>query len=258
MSRPGGGTDTAQPDVRLRWLRRGVWLVLALGVLAFLVKGADNPPDPVLVPSGGEGTSSSPVSPGTPPSLAQATPPPTTPTSPTTVGVTPNSTTALSGAGRAVGGSVPETPAPVAPAPPPTVPLRRPLPGFDDVAIRVTSAAGGTFDGVALLADNQAAHNQGLMEQTDLRGYDGMVFRFSSPSRGEFYMRNTRIPLSIAFFDTGGRFISSTDMTPCPDQVRDCPTYPAAAPYLHAIETAVGDLGRLGIGPGSVLSFPSP
>lgn len=121
---------------------------------------------------------------------------------------------------------------------------------------RVLSATGGTFDGSALLAADEAAHRQGLMEQRDLRGYDGMVFRFPAPTTGGFYMRNTRIPLSIAYFDEGGRFVSSADMAPCPDHVRDCPTYPAARPYLHAVEVALGDLGRLGVGPGSILSFP--
>jgi uncharacterized membrane protein (UPF0127 family) len=69
-------------------------------------------------------------------------------------------------------------------------------------------------------------------------------------------MRNTLIPLSIAFFDAGGRFVSSADMEPCPDEVEDCPTTGADGPYLHAIEVAQGDLPGLGIGPGADLSFP--
>jgi uncharacterized membrane protein (UPF0127 family) len=95
------------------------------------------------------------------------------------------------------------------------------------------------------------------MDQTDLRGYDAMVFRFPSPTEGRFFMRNTLIPLSIAFFDAGGRFVSSTDMEPCPDEVEVCPRYGPSGPYVHAVEVAQGDLPRLGIGPGSVLSFPS-
>ncbi|MDP9420258.1 MAG: hypothetical protein M3P53_08960, partial [Actinomycetota bacterium] len=41
----------AADEARLVWLRRAVWAVLLAGVLAFLVQGADNPPDPLLVPA---------------------------------------------------------------------------------------------------------------------------------------------------------------------------------------------------------------
>ena len=39
------------------------------------------------------------------------------------------------------------------------------------------------------------------MEVTDLQGYDGMLFKFSSDYTGAFYMKDTPLPLSIAFFD---------------------------------------------------------
>ena len=52
-----------------------------------------------------------------------------------------------------------------------------------------------------LLAATQAQHNRGLMQVTDptLGGYDGMVFRFDTDVKDRFYMRNTPMPLSIAF-----------------------------------------------------------
>ena len=252
---------TGPPDGSQGWLRRGVWVVLALGVLALLVRGADGPPDPYLVPveagdaegqqeelSAGAPAVPDPdgaraVSPEAPGAAAPATTTPPDP-APATASPTP-STTAV---------ALPP-PAPMVATRPPA-PARRPLPGFGETDFRVTSDDGRTFDGVALLADDGPSRSQGLMEQTDLRGYDGMVFRFDSPTTGEFYMRNTRIPLSIAFFDAGGRFVSSADMEPCPDEVRRCPTYGAAGPYLHAVEVPAGDLGRMGIGPGAVLSFP--
>jgi hypothetical protein len=42
-------------------------------------------------------------------------------------------------------------------------------------------------------------------------------------------------------------------MEPCPDEVEDCPTYPAEGPYLHAVEVAQGDLPALGLVEGSQL-----
>jgi uncharacterized protein len=133
---------------------------------------------------------------------------------------------------------------------------RRPLPGFEEVTFRIEPAGADAGDWCALLADDAETRSRGLREQRDLRGYDAMVFRFDERGGGRFWMRETRIPLSIAFFDADGSFVSAADMEPCPDEVADCPLTGAEGPYLHALEVASGDLPRLGVGPGAVLSFP--
>lgn len=251
---------------RLRWLRRSVWVVLLAGVVAFLVEGANDPPDPYLAPEETGAEAASPLPPlGTEEESAGADD--ADAASSTTASVPPAASTTMpmpldepsssSSGPSAMTGPAPLTPTPTpAPPPSPAPPSRRPLAGFGEVTFRITHPNGTVTDGVALLADDGASRSQGLMEQTDLRGYDAMVFRFPLPSEGGFYMRNTRIPLSIAFFDAGGRFVSSADMQPCPDDVEDCPSYFAEGPYVHAIEVAQGDLPGLGIGPGSTLSFP--
>ena len=249
---------------RVTWLRRLIWIVLLVGIVAFLVEGADNPPDPTLVPDEtGAEAASEPAPPDGPEDLGAAAVMPTTTTSdppaaPTTAPPAtsnPGTTTGPNPVPSAPTTVAAPTPAPVPPTTAPA-PARRPLPGFGEVAFRITRPAGDVTNGVALLADDGASRGRGLMEQTDLRGYDAMVFRFPAPSEGGFFMRNTLIPLSIAFFDAGGRFVSSADMEPCPDEVEDCPTTGADGPYLHAIEVAQGDLPGLGIGPGADLSFP--
>ena len=129
------------------------------------------------------------------------------------------------------------------------------VPGFGEVAFRVVPAPGSGAASArycALLAETEAQVSRGLMGRRDLAGYDGMVFRFSSDSTGSFYMRDVPIPLTVAWFDGGGRFISSADMAPCPDR-EGCPLYPAARPYRLALEVPAGGLARLGVGPGSVL-----
>ncbi|MDQ3147586.1 MAG: DUF192 domain-containing protein, partial [Actinomycetota bacterium] len=134
---------------------------------------------------------------------------------------------------------------------------RRPLEGFGETAFRVTPPGGPAAAWCALLADSDETRATGLMEQRDLRGYDGMVFRFSRASAGRFHMRGTLIPLSIAFFDADGAFVSSADMVPCPDRAATCPTYGADGAFLHALEVPGGGLDELGVGPGSRLSFPA-
>ena len=132
---------------------------------------------------------------------------------------------------------------------------RDPIAGFEDVSFTITDPQGAMADWCAMLAATEDQRAQGLMHQTDLGGYDGMVFRFDQPNSGGFWMKNTIIPLAVAYFDTDGRFVSAAGMDPCPEDATECPSYPAAAPYLHAIEVPRGGLGRLGIGAGSTLSF---
>jgi len=127
---------------------------------------------------------------------------------------------------------------------------RTPLEGFGETGVSVKTPA-STLMWCMLLAATQAQHNRGLMQVTDptLGGYDGMVFRFDTDVQDKFYMRNTPMPLSIAFIASDGEVVSTTDMAPCED--RDgCPLYDAGAPYRLAIEVPQGQLERLGIEPG--------
>ena len=69
------------------------------------------------------------------------------------------------------------------------------------------------------------------MEVTGLGRYAGMLFAFPSVGSGQFYMLNTRIPLSIAFFAEDGRFVSATDMQPCLGaDASACPLYERGRP----------------------------
>jgi uncharacterized membrane protein (UPF0127 family) len=131
---------------------------------------------------------------------------------------------------------------------PPGSPNRTRLAGFGETSITVRTAT-SVFSWCLLLAETEAQHNRGLMQVTDtkLGGYDGMLFRFPADSTAEFYMRNTPMPLSIAFVDGTGKVVTTADMTPCED-VDGCQLYPAAAPYRVAIEVPQGELARLHIG----------
>ncbi len=120
--------------------------------------------------------------------------------------------------------------------------------GFNQIAFRIN----GGRRGCALLALTAEQQNRGLMNRRDLGGYDGMIFQFPQPTTAQFYMKDTLIPLSIAWFDVSGRFVSSTDMPPC--VTADCPLFGAAAPYTTAIEVTKGHLAPLGIGTGSTMS----
>ena len=135
---------------------------------------------------------------------------------------------------------------------------RTPFGDFKDIGFRIEgSAAQATAARCALLAESAAQQARGLMERKDLGGYDGMLFKFATDDTGEFYMKDTPLPLSIAFFDASGQFVSAADMAPC-IHMPSCPTYGAAKPYRWALEVPQGALPRLAIGPGTRLVAGGP
>jgi uncharacterized membrane protein (UPF0127 family) len=141
---------------------------------------------------------------------------------------------------------------------PPGPAERTGLPGVTETAASIT-ASDGTMTGCCLLvAATDEQRQRGLMEVTDLGGYQGMVFVWDHDTEGGFWMRNTPTPLSIAWFDADGRFVSTTDMAPCSATADDCPTYPPDGPYRFAVEVFEGDLEALGVGPGSRLTLGGP
>ena len=110
-------------------------------------------------------------------------------------------------------------------------------------------------DGEELLvavADTGEARRQGLMAVTDLLDLDGMLFVWSSDTGGSFWMRDTVIPLDIAFFADDGTLVNTFPMEPC-DLGTDCPIYESGGEYRYALET---DQGRLTLDSDSVLSVP--
>lgn len=131
---------------------------------------------------------------------------------------------------------------------------RTPFGDFSEIAFRIEGgiAAQATAARCALLAQTDAQQSLGLMNRTDLGGYDGMLFKFASDTDGSFWMKDTPLPLSIVFFDAAGQFVSTTDMAPCIHQA-SCPTYAPARNYRWALEVPQGALPRLAIGPGTRL-----
>lgn len=88
----------------------------------------------------------------------------------------------------------------------------------------------------------------GLMHRFSLRPDHGMLFVFEAPQPLAFYMRNTYIPLSIAFLDARGRIINIEDMQP-----KDESTHWSKGMAMYAIEMRQGWFAAKGIGAGDVV-----
>lgn len=129
--------------------------------------------------------------------------------------------------------------------------------GYTAVTLVVTRPDGTTVEWCVWLADTEVERARGLMEVTDpgLGGKAGMAFRFPADVEEAFWMRNTRLPLTIAYAAADGRIVSTTDMSPCPDSDATCPTYPAEGPYRLALEVPQGRLDDLGIDASSRLAL---
>lgn len=132
---------------------------------------------------------------------------------------------------------------------------RERLEGFGEVAIAVRAPDGSVLGWCVLAAEDDEQRGRGLMEVSDLGGYAGMLFVFDQDATSQFFMRNTVMPLSIAWFDAAGELVATEDMEPCPDSVANCPLYPEEPPdpYRFALEVPQGELATLGVEEGSVL-----
>jgi uncharacterized membrane protein (UPF0127 family) len=131
--------------------------------------------------------------------------------------------------------------------------------GFRTITLIVTRPDGTTEEWCLWLADSSILRAEGLMGVTDpdLGGAAGMVFSFDEDTSGAFWMRNTPLPLSIAWYDGEGDLVSSTDMDPCPADVADaaCPRFAPGGPYRYAIEVPQGRLADLGLVEGSTIEL---
>ena len=100
----------------------------------------------------------------------------------------------------------------------------------------------------AEVADTVAARVQGLMYRTSLAPNSGMLFVYERPAMECMWMKNTLVPLSVAFMDDRGAIINIARMQP---QTEDSHCTERAASY--ALEMEQGWFARNGIRPGAVL-----
>ena len=134
---------------------------------------------------------------------------------------------------------------------------RTPPPGFGETAFSLTTTQEGTTEGCAVLAAAPPQWAEGFMHKRSIPGYDAMIFDFPEEREGAFFNRNVPIELEIAWFNAAGEYVDATRMAPCAD-IDSCPLYRPRAPYRRAVETPVGGLTRMGVGPGSKLELTGP
>jgi uncharacterized membrane protein (UPF0127 family) len=103
------------------------------------------------------------------------------------------------------------------------------------------------------VADDLAEQAKGLMDRTALGENRGMLFVYPEERELSFWMKNTLIPLSIAFIDSERRIIDIQEMKPLDDEP---PNYVSAEPAQYALEVNHGFFEEQGVRVGDRVELP--
>jgi uncharacterized membrane protein (UPF0127 family) len=90
---------------------------------------------------------------------------------------------------------------------------------------------------------------KGLMYRREMPQHEGMLFVYDTPAVQCFYMRNTYLPLSIAFIADDGSIVNIRDMQPQTEN-----SHCADKPVRYALEMHQGWFAKRGIKPGFKLT----
>ena len=103
----------------------------------------------------------------------------------------------------------------------------------------------------AEVARTEKEKARGLMFRERMGKDEGMLFVYEREGRLSFWMKNTRLPLSIAFIDKGGRIVDIQDMEPF-----NLATHTSAYPARYALEMNRGWFAGKGIKVGDLVKIP--
>jgi uncharacterized membrane protein (UPF0127 family) len=95
------------------------------------------------------------------------------------------------------------------------------------------------------IAETSESRQQGLMGVEEMGEDTGMVFLEEQPVQQAFWMKDTLIPLSIAFWDQDGRIQAILDMEPCRED--PCELYDPGVAWIGAVEVNQGFLADHGV-----------
>lgn len=101
------------------------------------------------------------------------------------------------------------------------------------------------------VAEDEASRTKGLMYRRQMPEDEGMLFVFEYPQPLSFWMKNTYLPLDIAFVARDGRILNILRMKP----LNEGPTYLSRGPALYAIEANAGWFESQGIKAGDKVNF---
>lgn len=104
------------------------------------------------------------------------------------------------------------------------------------------------------VADDEGEREQGLMERDVLEEGKGMLFVFPDEAPRQFWMKNTKIPLDVIFFNSKREVVYVVEgMSPC--NVTQCPSYSSLQPAMFALEVPAGWTATRKVGLGDSFDY---
>ncbi len=103
------------------------------------------------------------------------------------------------------------------------------------------------------IAETPETQQRGLMFVESLPTLEGMAFIWDEPGNRAFHMKDTLIPLDIAFWDENMRIINIIQMQPC--RADPCPVHRSSRPAVGAVEVNQGLFGSEGVRVGDVVTL---
>jgi len=120
-------------------------------------------------------------------------------------------------------------------------------------AVRIGASGGGSVEVEVEVADDLDEMQKGLMGRTALAEDAGMLFVYPEERELSFWMKDTLIPLSIAFMDAEGRIVDIQGMKALDDRP---PHYTSAEPARYALEVNEGFFDERGVEVGDRARLP--
>ena len=126
------------------------------------------------------------------------------------------------------------------------------IPAFGPGVARMSASSGASRSIGVQIADDDVERSYGLKYRRQMDKERGMVFMFPEDTLATLDMRDTLIPLSVAFFDSSGQILEILDMSPCYQE--PCPVYGPTTAYRGALEVNKGSFTRWGFGVGDFIT----
>ncbi|MET0548792.1 MAG: DUF192 domain-containing protein [Xanthomonas sp.] len=105
------------------------------------------------------------------------------------------------------------------------------------------------------LAQNDATRARGLMFRDQMEADHGMLFIHDREEPQAYWMKNTKIPLDILYFDNQRKLVAQQRNVPPCSAGDACPPYPSNAPARYVLELNAGQAEQLKLQDGTELRF---
>lgn len=125
--------------------------------------------------------------------------------------------------------------------------IDRPNPQLKAVTLKA-----GPVSVVAEVARTELERNRGLMYRKSLAAGKGMLFDFGVDERVSFWMKNTTIPLSVAYLGSDGTIYQILDLVPLSEEPR-----PSSRSVRYALEVPQGWFSQVGLKEGDTFEIPA-